>query len=268
MPFVQGKCENCGGILTVDPNLKAANCPFCGVAYVVQDSINNYNTTIKVDTMHADIVNVSDESTAEGRIRAGDALMKLGRYDKALSEYKTAIDLTPQNYKGWLGWLEAYTQKYTVRIRSSSELNRINEYAKSIKIVAPDNSSEKILNDYYKYVNQQNLLNNNEINAVKDAIRKQSDIWYSINTQQTELSAEYTSTQTLLQQKIDKSGITGRSKLAIFLIGFAVLFLFIGAISLGKQLLTGILSFVISSVLLSLMIITLVKRNNCLQYRH
>jgi predicted RNA-binding Zn-ribbon protein involved in translation (DUF1610 family) len=50
MPFVQGKCESCGGILTVDPSLKAANCPFCGAAYVVQDSINYYKTTIQVAT--------------------------------------------------------------------------------------------------------------------------------------------------------------------------------------------------------------------------
>ena len=59
MSFVQGKCESCGGILTVDPSLKAANCPFCGTAYVVQDSINYYNTTIKVETMHADVVNIT-----------------------------------------------------------------------------------------------------------------------------------------------------------------------------------------------------------------
>ena len=42
MPFVQGKCESCGGNLTVDHNLKAANCPFYGSAYVIQDSINKF----------------------------------------------------------------------------------------------------------------------------------------------------------------------------------------------------------------------------------
>ena len=64
MSFVQGKCENCGGILAVDSSLKAANCPFCGAAYVVQDSINYYNTSIKVDNMHADVVNITDESSS------------------------------------------------------------------------------------------------------------------------------------------------------------------------------------------------------------
>ena len=90
MAFVQGKCESCGGILVVDNSLKAANCPFCGTAYVVQDSINYYNTTIKVDTMHANVVNVSDESSSDGRIKAGDALMKLEQSRTCLSRINTS----------------------------------------------------------------------------------------------------------------------------------------------------------------------------------
>ena len=50
MPFVQAKCESCGAILTVDSNLKAANCTYCGSAYVVQDSINYYNSFTKVNS--------------------------------------------------------------------------------------------------------------------------------------------------------------------------------------------------------------------------
>ena len=81
MPFVQGKCENCGGILEVDSSLKAANCPFCGVAYVVQDSINNYNTTIhNVESLHADVVTVMDESSSEARLKAGFAYIKISKY--------------------------------------------------------------------------------------------------------------------------------------------------------------------------------------------
>ena len=62
MPFVQGKCENCGGVLAVDPSQKAAICPFCGVAYVVQDSINYYNTTMNIS---ANVVNFYGDSKAQ-----------------------------------------------------------------------------------------------------------------------------------------------------------------------------------------------------------
>ena len=59
MPFVQAKCENCGGILAVDSDQKAAICPFCQMPYVVRDAINNYNYVINNNTsINAESVNV------------------------------------------------------------------------------------------------------------------------------------------------------------------------------------------------------------------
>ena len=39
MPIVQAKCENCGGNLTVESSLKAANCPHCGAVPVPEDQL-------------------------------------------------------------------------------------------------------------------------------------------------------------------------------------------------------------------------------------
>ncbi len=44
MSFVQAKCPECGGMLAVDADKKAAVCQFCGEAFIVQEAINNYNT--------------------------------------------------------------------------------------------------------------------------------------------------------------------------------------------------------------------------------
>ena len=44
MPFVQAKCPECGGMLAVDADKKAAVCQFCCEAFIVQEAINNYNT--------------------------------------------------------------------------------------------------------------------------------------------------------------------------------------------------------------------------------
>lgn len=175
MPFVQGKCENCGGILTVDTGLKAANCPFCGVAYVVQDSINYYNTTIKVENLHAQVVNVSDESSSEGRLKAADAYMKLGKFDKAEEEYKKVTELTPQNHLGWLGLIEACSYIYTRRIRSSYEINKIQEYAKTIRIIISENIDNGILSKCDEYINAEIAKNNQEIEDINNRI--------SINTE-------------------------------------------------------------------------------------
>ena len=172
MPFVQGKCENCGGILTVDPSLKAANCPFCGVAYVVQDSINYYNTTIKVDTLHADVVNVSDESSSEARLKAAEAYMKIDKYDKAEMEYKKVTELTPQNYRGWLGLIEAQTHNYTIRIRSKKEIDKYEDYAKTVLAFAPDNSEMLLLERFRKYINSEIEKNKSDINVLNDEVNK------------------------------------------------------------------------------------------------
>ena len=145
MPFVQGKCENCGGILTVDPNLKAANCPFCGVAYVVQDSINYYNTSIKVENMHDDVVNITDESSSEARLKAGAAYIKIGKYDLAEKEYQFVTKMAPQNHLGWLGLIEARTNNYTRRIKSAKELKMIDDYSRSVLTLDPSGSGNKLI---------------------------------------------------------------------------------------------------------------------------
>ena len=168
MPFAQGKCDNCGGILTVDPSLKAANCPFCGTAYVVQDSINNYNTSIKVESMHADVVNVVDESSSEARLKAGAAYIQIGKYDLAEKEYQFVTKMAPQNYLGWLGIIEARTNYYSKRIKSASELKYLNECALSVSTLAQNGSGNALIEKWTNYSK-----NEEERNAVeKEPIAK------------------------------------------------------------------------------------------------
>ena len=188
MPFVQGKCESCGGILTVDPSLKAANCPFCGSAYVVQDSINYYNTTIKVESMHADVVNVSDESSSEGRLKAANAYMKLGKYEKAEIEYKKVTELTPQNYLGWLGLIESHTQNYTLRIRSTNELNKLKDYSKSVIVFAPTGTGEELAKKCNIYIDSETEKNKTELEPYSEASNKYKNNMAQIYAQEQKLN--------------------------------------------------------------------------------
>ena len=190
MPFVQGKCEACGGILTVDPSLKAANCPFCGSAYVIQDAINYYNTNIKIDSLHADVVNISDESSADGRIKAADAYMKLGKFEKAEDEYKKATEYAPQNYKGWLGMIEALTCNYSRRIKSASTLNTLSDYANSVKTFAPDEMKESILQKFESYAKNETEQNDIDVNSINQVLTKQTESWKDFDKQEKALTAE------------------------------------------------------------------------------
>ena len=186
MPFVQGKCDNCGGILTVDPSLKAANCPFCGVAYVVQDSINNYNTTINIDSIHADVVNISDESSSSGRLKAADAYMKLEQYDKAYSEYKRVTELAPQNHLGWLGLIASHTQNYAKRIYSRNELQILKDYSKSVLLFAPNGSGKELLLKFNTYTESEDAKNADKLESINLEMSEQKANLEQLNKQEDE----------------------------------------------------------------------------------
>lgn len=77
MPFVQAKCPECGGVLAVDADKKAAVCQFCGEPFIVQEAINNYNTynTTNYNTTHqygdGAVVNVYEDKNKDFIIEAG-----------------------------------------------------------------------------------------------------------------------------------------------------------------------------------------------------
>ena len=175
MPFVQGKCENCAGILTVDTSQKAAICPFCGAAYVVQDSINYYNTTIKVESMHANVVNITDESSSEARLKAGAAYLKIGKFDLAETEYLSVTKLAPQNHLGWLGLIEARTSNYTKRIKSASELKTLDSYSNSVITLASDGSGNVLIEKWKNYLNSEEAKNASEKEVLSQELTEQTN---------------------------------------------------------------------------------------------
>ena len=190
MSFVQGKCESCGGILTVDPSLKAANCPFCGTAYVVQDSINYYNTTIKVETMHADVVNITDETSSEARIKAAEAYMRMGKFSSAEKEYKYVTELAPQNHLGWLGLIEARTDNYTRRIKSKTKLGELIEYSNAVRALAPNDSGNNLLVKWNKYLNSEEEKNKLEIETIVKEISEYEELLEELSERINDFSSQ------------------------------------------------------------------------------
>ncbi len=72
MPVVPAICPNCGANLEVNKDYEAAKCPYCGTAYLVEDAINNYNTTnIITNHIQADTVNVYGGKESDFDIQAG-----------------------------------------------------------------------------------------------------------------------------------------------------------------------------------------------------
>lgn len=234
MSFVQGKCESCGGILTVDPSLKAANCPFCGTAYVVQDSINYYNTTIKVETMHADVVNITDETSSEARIKAAEAYMRMGKFSSAEKEYKYVTELAPQNHLGWLGLIEARTDNYTRRIKSKTKLGELIEYSNAVRALAPNDSGNNLLVKWNKYLNSEEEKNKLEIESIAKEISEYEELLEELSERINAFSSQIEKDERRLSFLIRSYPIddTNNPKNPAGILAIGIIFLFFGPIML------------------------------------
>lgn len=74
MSLVPAKCPECGGNINIDGSKKAAICEFCKQPFVVQDAINNFNTTYNItnkNEIKADVVNVYESKNSDFVIEAG-----------------------------------------------------------------------------------------------------------------------------------------------------------------------------------------------------
>ncbi len=156
MPLTNAKCTNCGGSLQVDSTKKAAICPFCNEAYIVEEAINNYNISI-------DTINVNDDRAAKSRIEAGEAFLKLKQWDKADEAFIDACDLTPQNYLGWWGRIRALSGEFSLYVDEldakkdsiafrRSKKEQMESLYSSLDVFIPDDKKESIYKEFNKYI--------------------------------------------------------------------------------------------------------------------
>lgn len=112
MPFIPVICTSCGASLQVDSSKRAAICPYCDQAYVVEDAKKEYTT--KVEKLYANVVNLNDDRAANARLEAGEAFLKLKQWASADAAFRDACDLTPQNYLGWWGRIRALSEDFSL----------------------------------------------------------------------------------------------------------------------------------------------------------
>jgi predicted RNA-binding Zn-ribbon protein involved in translation (DUF1610 family) len=61
MELVEASCTKCGANIKVDPTQDAANCDYCGAAFIVEKAINNYNIANAQITAQTMNVNIGSE---------------------------------------------------------------------------------------------------------------------------------------------------------------------------------------------------------------
>ena len=174
MPLVKAVCTNCGGALEVDSSKKAAVCPYCHEAYIVEDAINNYTT--HVEHLYADNVTINDDRTAAARLEAGEANLKLKHWPEAENVFKEVCDLTPQDYRGWWGRIRAITQEFTADLFHGDEIATLNDLFNSVStfLDGPENTGiTQTFNSYIGRVTEINSKIQDTLNSRIEELRSQ-----------------------------------------------------------------------------------------------
>lgn len=174
MPLVKAVCTNCGGSLEVDSSQKAAICPHCKQAYIVEEAINNYVTHI--EHLHAENVTINDDRTAAARLEAGEADLKLKHWPEAEKVFKEVCDLTPQDYRGWWGRIRAITQEFTADLFHGDEIATLNDLFNSVStfLDGPENTGiTQTFNSYIGRVTEINSKIQDTLNSRIEELRSQ-----------------------------------------------------------------------------------------------
>lgn len=123
MGLVPAKCTSCCGTLEVDAELKAAICPHCGSAYIVQEAINQYNITNVYKINNANFT-VDHRKIFSDRIVAAEKQLRfLKDYPKALNSFMALQNDVPEEFRIWSGMLEARSKGYDVVATSNLYLS-------------------------------------------------------------------------------------------------------------------------------------------------
>lgn len=94
--LLPAKCPDCGGLIEVDSEKKAAICQFCGNAFIVEEAVNNFNTTFNI-TNNYNTTNVTNQNIGEGAVvniyenKEKDFVIEAGVLKKYQGESSTPV---------------------------------------------------------------------------------------------------------------------------------------------------------------------------------
>lgn len=147
MPLVPAICPTCGGAIKVDENQKAAICTSCGNPFIVQEAINIHQTKIE----HVDVVNVMDDRSAQARLDAAEAQLKLKDFISAQTAFEDACKLRPQDYRGWWGQFRAKTLDLRGVATDPHAVKKLKKLYDNALAVASDQDKQALEQQYGEY---------------------------------------------------------------------------------------------------------------------
>lgn len=130
MALVPAKCPECGGNINIEADKRAAVCEFCKQPFVIEDAINNFNTTYNItnnNEIKANTVNVFNGDNLESKIKEYcdriSLTLKLNDRDRKLAgEMKEFYKFKEEHNESILvheAFLETLLEEYYLALKGS-----------------------------------------------------------------------------------------------------------------------------------------------------
>lgn len=145
--LVPAICTQCGSKIEVDKDQESGVCPFCGMIFITEKVINNYNVNNYDNRTFVKNIFGNEKSEADEYIKNGDTFLKLGDYKKAKAAYQKAVDMAPDNWRTWFGFVKLFTENF-----ANLEDKKHKPFLEKAKSVADKNELQEIKSIYSKYV--------------------------------------------------------------------------------------------------------------------
>ena len=93
MALVPAKCTQCGATIKVDSSQDAGICEYCGMAFVTEKVINNYNNIYNIENA---VINVQG-ANIENILKRAQNFEKNHDFDRAIEYYEKVLDIDAEN---------------------------------------------------------------------------------------------------------------------------------------------------------------------------
>lgn len=136
MGFIPAKCTQCGAEITVDDTMDAGICEYCGMAFVTEKAINNYNTyvTHNYDGATVNIV----KGNPDNLISLAETALYANNFKEANDFANKALEIDTTLAKAWLVKLKAAAEQLDVKSCDDNTFQELSSYGNSAVIYSDE----------------------------------------------------------------------------------------------------------------------------------
>ena len=188
--LIQIKCQNCGSNIKVDNNNNKYVCEHCGAEFIIEETVNNFQTVNQYHTTQNIVKHVygKDIMDAADFIQNADVFVSLGEFGKAEDLYNKAINTNPADWRGWFGIVKVRTLNFSKiedkthlefllkakKVATKEQLLEIEEQYREFWLKVEKERQRKEELQHEEYLRRQELLKQQKIEEERQKKKKKT----------------------------------------------------------------------------------------------